>query len=181
MPKAALDRRIVPEQLLATLARQQARVEVWLFENTRYSLEGTLRGFDEHTNLVLVDTVEQWGSTAKHKRRTVALGTILLKGENVVLVRSLGMPTQRKEVRLGDGSMACTGLEMALAKMKKCAEAVVTIHSKQYADPATPESELPKSYHVKLCGFTNGKHGYEMSPQEKIEATRRHKEIGNKL
>jgi hypothetical protein len=42
--------------------------------------------------------VEQWGSTAKHKRRTVALGTILLKGENVVLVRSLGMPTQRKEV-----------------------------------------------------------------------------------
>ncbi|BAM79869.1 Sm protein E [Cyanidioschyzon merolae strain 10D] len=98
MPKDALDRRIVPEQLLATLARQQARVEVWLFENTRYSLEGTLRGFDEHTNLVLVDTVEQWGSTAKHKRRTVALGTILLKGENVVLVRSLGMPTQRKEV-----------------------------------------------------------------------------------
>jgi FK506-binding protein 4/5 len=86
-----------------------------------------------------------------------------------------------EEVTLGDGSMACTGFEMALAKMKKGAEAVVTIHSKQYADPATPESELPKSYHVKLCGFTNGKQSYEMSPQEKIEAARRHKEIGNKL
>jgi FKBP-type peptidyl-prolyl cis-trans isomerase/Tfp pilus assembly protein PilF len=86
-----------------------------------------------------------------------------------------------EEVVLGDGSMKCTGLELALAKLKKGAEAQVTIHTRQYADPSTPDNELPRTYHVKLCSFQNGKQTYEMSPQEKIEAAKRHKEIGNKL
>lgn len=89
MPGAARETRVVPVQQLAELVRRRARVEVWLYENTRYSLQGTLRGFDEYLNLVLEDTTELWSASATRKAQITALGTVLLKGENVVLLRAL--------------------------------------------------------------------------------------------
>jgi small nuclear ribonucleoprotein E len=81
--------RVVPIQYLAELVRRRARVEVWLYENTRFCLQGTLRGFDDHINLVLEDVTELWSASVTRKAQIRALGTVLLKGENLVLLRAL--------------------------------------------------------------------------------------------
>ncbi|KAK4538111.1 hypothetical protein CDCA_CDCA16G4136 [Cyanidium caldarium] len=88
-----------------------------------------------------------------------------------------------RELVLGDGSITCWGLEVALSRMKKGERAQVTIHDAAYADAAVPRESLslPMVYEVVLRSFTNGQQTYEMSPEEKLAAAQRHKQLGNAL
>ena len=55
--------------------------KVQLLLKDRRTLEGNLRGYDEHMNLVLDDTEE---TDTEGKRRKI--GTIVLRGSNVVSI-----------------------------------------------------------------------------------------------
>lgn len=69
-----------------TLAGQQGtRVEVWLYENTVLRLQGTIIGFDEYMNVVLDDAAE----VNVKKGTTKPIGRIMLKGDNITLLRGL--------------------------------------------------------------------------------------------
>ena len=56
-----------------------ARVEVWLYDNTKLKLSGKILGFDEFMNLVLGDAQEHHSKSGATK----TLGTILLKGDTI--------------------------------------------------------------------------------------------------
>jgi small nuclear ribonucleoprotein E len=60
-------------------------VQIWLYENSDMRLEGKIIGFDEYMNLVLDDAVEL--SVKKNTRR--AVGRIMLKGDNLAMVRTV--------------------------------------------------------------------------------------------
>jgi small nuclear ribonucleoprotein E len=68
---------------LFSFLRTGKSVEIWLYENTDIRIEGVIKGFDEYMNLVLEDAVEV--STKKSGRKPI--GTILLKGDNLALVK----------------------------------------------------------------------------------------------
>jgi small nuclear ribonucleoprotein len=55
--------------------------KVQLLLKDRRTLEGNLRGYDEHMNLVLDDTEE---TDTEGKRRKI--GTVVLRGSNVVSI-----------------------------------------------------------------------------------------------
>ncbi|KAK4536184.1 hypothetical protein CDCA_CDCA07G2209 [Cyanidium caldarium] len=76
----------LPVHLLYSLLQSGARVEVWLYENRKSKLQGRLLGFDAYMNLVLDDAAEV--HTGLPARPPTPLGRLLLKGENVVLVRA---------------------------------------------------------------------------------------------
>eukprot|EP01017_Pseudomicrothorax_dubius_P021986 TRINITY_DN2366_c0_g1_i1.p2 TRINITY_DN2366_c0_g1~~TRINITY_DN2366_c0_g1_i1.p2 ORF type:complete len:118 (+),score=36.48 TRINITY_DN2366_c0_g1_i1:65-418(+) len=60
-------------------------VEIWLYENKDLRFEGRIMGFDEYMNMVLDDAIEV--NIKKGTRQQ--LGRILLKGENITLVRNV--------------------------------------------------------------------------------------------
>ena len=60
-------------------------MEFWLFEQQHFRMEGRILGFDEYMNMVLEDAEEV--NTKKNTRR--AIGRIMLKGENVTLMREV--------------------------------------------------------------------------------------------
>lgn len=81
---------IQPVALLFKLWQKAARIEVLLFENTDMTIEGTLIGFDEFMNLVLVDAQEVYAKPKAHiagDGRSRRLGRMLLKGDNITLVK----------------------------------------------------------------------------------------------
>lgn len=61
------------------------KVQVWLFDQTDIRFEGKIKGFDEFMNLVIEDCEEV---NVKYNTRQY-LGRILLKGDNVSLIREL--------------------------------------------------------------------------------------------
>ena len=63
----------------------KVRVQVWLYERPETRLEGQIRGFDEYMNVVLDDVDEI--SVKKQTRKQ--LGRILLKGDNITLMRAV--------------------------------------------------------------------------------------------
>ncbi|EDK31351.2 small nuclear ribonucleoprotein (macronuclear) [Tetrahymena thermophila SB210] len=65
--------------------QKQVRVQIWLFENTEIKLEGKIIGFDEYMNMVLDETSEVDCKTNQKRE----IGRILLKGENITLIRNL--------------------------------------------------------------------------------------------
>ncbi|KAF0536948.1 Small nuclear ribonucleoprotein E [Gigaspora margarita] len=65
---------------------QKTRVQIWLYEQVDLRIEGQIIGFDEFMNLVL-DHAEEI-NTKKKTRKT--LGRILLKGDNITLIQSVG-------------------------------------------------------------------------------------------
>ena len=70
--------------LIFGFLRSRALVQIWLFENTELRLEGIILGFDEYMNLVLEDAVEI--CVKRNTRRP--LGTIMVKGDNLALIRN---------------------------------------------------------------------------------------------
>jgi small nuclear ribonucleoprotein E len=60
------------------------RVEIWLIDRPKLKLEGRIRGFDEYMNVVLDDADE----VSKNHRSP--LGRIMLKGDNICLIRQVG-------------------------------------------------------------------------------------------
>ena len=69
----------------------RSTLQIWLFENKNTRLEGVIVGFDEYMNLVLqdVEEVHVRKDKAGEDDARRALGRILLKGDNVALIRAL--------------------------------------------------------------------------------------------
>jgi small nuclear ribonucleoprotein E len=59
---------------------------VWLYEQPDTRIEGRIIGFDEYMNLVLDEADEV---SVKRKTRK-PLGRILLKGDNITLMQTVG-------------------------------------------------------------------------------------------
>ncbi|KAL0490028.1 small nuclear ribonucleoprotein E [Acrasis kona] len=62
-----------------------ARIQLWLYEDTKMRIEGKLIGFDEYMNVVLDDAVEVYVK----KNVSKSIGRIMLKGDNIALVREV--------------------------------------------------------------------------------------------
>ena len=71
------------QNLLFRLFNTKTRVQVWLFEQADLRFEGLIIGFDEYMNLVMDDCEE---ISVKKGTRSY-LGRIMLKGDNVSLIR----------------------------------------------------------------------------------------------
>lgn len=76
---------VPPINLIFKLLQQQLPVQIWLYEQIEARIEGQIRGFDEFMNLVLDDAAEIKLKTGARRQ----LGRILLKGDNITLIRPL--------------------------------------------------------------------------------------------
>mmetsp|Transcript_22531 Transcript_22531/g.47457 ORF Transcript_22531/g.47457 Transcript_22531/m.47457 type:complete len:87 (+) Transcript_22531:204-464(+) len=63
--------------------QRKERVKIWLYEDTRMTIEGQIIGFDEYMNIVLDMATEV--DTKTQKRTDV--GRILLKGDAITLIQ----------------------------------------------------------------------------------------------
>ena len=73
------------QNLIFRFLQTKARVQIWMYENTDACVEGRIVGFDEYMNLVLDDAEE----VVEKKQRRVSVGRILLKGDNITLMRNV--------------------------------------------------------------------------------------------
>jgi len=76
---------VQPINVIFSHLTKQTRVKIWLYEDTRMTLEGTILGFDEYMNLTLDNAVEC--DTKKGNRTDV--GRILLKGDAITLIQNV--------------------------------------------------------------------------------------------
>ena len=74
---------VQPINLIFRYLQNRSRIQVWLYEQCNMRIEGCIVGFDEYMNLVLDDAEEVH---IKNKTRKT-LGRILLKGDNITLIR----------------------------------------------------------------------------------------------
>ena len=74
-----------PINMIYRFLSNRMRVQVWLYERPETRLEGIIRGFDEYMNVVL-DEVEELNVK---KQTRLPLGRILLKGDNITLIRGI--------------------------------------------------------------------------------------------
>ena len=74
---------VQPINIIFRYLQNRSRIQIWLNENTKLRIEGTLIGFDEYMNLVLDDACE---FNLKTNVKS-PIGRILLKGENVTLIQ----------------------------------------------------------------------------------------------
>jgi small nuclear ribonucleoprotein E len=63
-------------------------VQVWLYSQPELKFEGKIIGFDEYMNLVL-EECEEINSKKKNPPERSYLGRIMLKGDNVSLIRAV--------------------------------------------------------------------------------------------
>ncbi|QDZ20607.1 small nuclear ribonucleoprotein E [Chloropicon primus] len=75
-----------PINLIFRYLQSKTRVQIWIYEMSDLRLEGVIVGFDEYMNLVLDDAYEVY----KKKNTRTPLGRILLKGDNITLMQSVG-------------------------------------------------------------------------------------------
>ena len=73
------------QNLIFRFLQTKARVQILMYENTDTCVEGRIVGFDEYMNLVLDDAEE----VVEKKQRRVSVGRILLKGDNITLMRNV--------------------------------------------------------------------------------------------
>ena len=79
-----------PINMIYRFLSNRMRVQVWLYERPETRLEGLIRGFDEYMNVVLDDVEE-----VNFKKQTrKPLGRILLKGDNITLIRGIASSDQ---------------------------------------------------------------------------------------
>ena len=79
----------LPIHLLFRMLQKRTRIAVWLYEKPDIRLEGVPIGFDEYMNIVLDDGHEVSLKTGSK----LALGRVLLKGDNVTLVQRADVTT----------------------------------------------------------------------------------------
>lgn len=75
-----------PINLIFRFLQSKQKIQIWLFDQTDLRIEGRIIGFDEYMNLVLDEAEEV---SVKRKTRK-ALGRIMLKGDNITLMQTLG-------------------------------------------------------------------------------------------
>ena len=76
---------IKPVNYLFQLFNSKTKVEIWLFENDETIFQGLIYGFDEYMNMVLYEAEE----INKKKGTKISHGKIMLKGDNITLVRAV--------------------------------------------------------------------------------------------
>ena len=83
--KSSSDLTLAPAPFLplSSNIQQKKRVKIWLYEDTRMSIEGQIIGFDEYMNMTLDDAAEVDTKTGKK----VDVGRILLKGDAITLLQ----------------------------------------------------------------------------------------------
>lgn len=74
---------VQPINLIFRYLQNRSRIQIWLSDNVKMRIEGTLIGFDEYMNLVLDDGCEYYLKSNVRK----PVGKILLKGENITLIQ----------------------------------------------------------------------------------------------
>ncbi|KAI9359303.1 small nuclear ribonucleoprotein [Zopfochytrium polystomum] len=74
---------VQPINLIFRFLQQRSKVQIWLYEQVDIRIEGRIIGFDEFMSLVLDDAEEVSVQTGDRK----PLGRILLKGDNITLLR----------------------------------------------------------------------------------------------
>lgn len=74
-----------PLAVIFKFLQTKSRVEIWLYNNNDFRFEGKILGFDEFMNIVLDETYEIKTKSKESK----PLGKILIKGENVTLIRGV--------------------------------------------------------------------------------------------
>ncbi|RIB12552.1 hypothetical protein C2G38_2019696 [Gigaspora rosea] len=77
---------VQPINLIFKYLQNKTRVQIWLYEQVDLRIEGQIIGFDEFMNLVL-DHAEEINTKKKTRK---PLGRILLKGDNITLIQSVG-------------------------------------------------------------------------------------------
>lgn len=82
---------VQPINLIFRYLQNRSRVQVWLYENINLRIEGHILGFDEYMNIVL-ESAEEVNIKSKQRR---ALGTIMLKGDNITLIQNLNPEESR--------------------------------------------------------------------------------------
>jgi small nuclear ribonucleoprotein E len=75
-----------PINLIFRFLQSKQRIVVWLYDQPDMRVEGRIIGFDEYMNLVLDEAEEL---SVKRKTRK-SLGRILLKGDNITLMQTVG-------------------------------------------------------------------------------------------
>ena len=76
---------VPPINLIFKFFQQQSLVQIWLYEQISYRIQGKIRGFDEFMNLTIDDAYEINQKDFTKKK----LGMILIKGDNITLISSL--------------------------------------------------------------------------------------------
>ena len=66
-----------------SVTQKKNRVKIWLYEDTRMTIEGQIIGFDEYMNFVLDGATEIDTKTGKR----TDVGRILLKGDAITLMQ----------------------------------------------------------------------------------------------
>ena len=84
-PKSNIRTIVKPINYLFQLYQSKNKVEIWIFENDDITFEGTIIGFDEFMNMVLDECIEK----NKKKNTINNLGRIMLKGDNITLIRAI--------------------------------------------------------------------------------------------
>ena len=79
-----------PINLIFRFLQSKQRILVWLYDQTDLRIEGRIIGFDEYMNLVL-DEAEEVSVKRKTRR---PLGRLLLKGDNITLMQTVGRQQQ---------------------------------------------------------------------------------------
>ncbi|KAI8834964.1 hypothetical protein BJ741DRAFT_608758 [Chytriomyces cf. hyalinus JEL632] len=74
---------VQPINLIFRFLQQRSKVQIWLYEQTDIRIEGRIIGFDEFMSLVLDEAAEVTIKDGKRRE----LGRILLKGDNISLLR----------------------------------------------------------------------------------------------
>eukprot|EP00563_Minutocellus_polymorphus_P003257 CAMPEP_0181032422 /NCGR_PEP_ID=MMETSP1070-20121207/6735_1 /TAXON_ID=265543 /ORGANISM="Minutocellus polymorphus, Strain NH13" /LENGTH=86 /DNA_ID=CAMNT_0023109821 /DNA_START=96 /DNA_END=356 /DNA_ORIENTATION=+ len=82
-PKRVKKVMTMPINVIFGHLQQKKRVKIWLYEDTRMSIEGQIIGFDEYMNMTLDDAAEVDTKTGKK----VDVGRILLKGDAITLLQ----------------------------------------------------------------------------------------------
>ena len=83
--KSSAQRTILkPVNYLFQLFKSKTKVEIWLFENDETIFQGLIYGFDEYMNMELYDAEE----INKKKGTRINHGRIMLKGDNITLIRA---------------------------------------------------------------------------------------------
>jgi len=75
---------VQPINLIFRYLQNRARIQIWLYEQTKMRIEGHIIGFDEYMNLVL-DEAEEVNIKTKTRKQ---IGRILLKGDNITLIQN---------------------------------------------------------------------------------------------
>ena len=73
-----------PLHVLFGYLKEGQRIRIYINQNTKMIMEGTIQGFDEFMNIVLGDAIEIYSDG-----KSLELGTTMLRGECVGIIHTI--------------------------------------------------------------------------------------------